>query len=53
MEVRAAFFEDILREKGHRYRRVLIPLCLVLTAILAFPQLDFSDLSFFGVSPEH
>ena len=45
------YYDDILGEKGHRYRRVFIPLCIVLAAILLLPGLDYSGLSFFGIKP--
>lgn len=45
-----AQFEDILREKGHRYRRVLIPICLIILAIYWLEGLNFSALTFFGLT---
>ena len=46
-----AYFRDILREPGHRYKRVVLALCLILIGISLYPNLDFSQLSLFGIKP--
>ena len=46
-----AYFKDILGEKGHRYKRVVLALCLVIIALSVIPDVDYSKLSFFGLAP--
>jgi hypothetical protein len=46
-----ASFRDVLQDRTHKYRRSLIAICVVLIAIYWLPNLNFEDLSLFGVKP--
>ena len=47
-----ASFSDIVLERTHKVRRTLIAVSLILIAIYCLPNVDFSDLSLFGIKPE-
>jgi hypothetical protein len=43
--------DDILGEKGHRYKRAVLGFSIVLIVLSLLPNLDYSGLSLFGVKP--
>jgi hypothetical protein len=46
-----ASFTDILQDRTHKYRRTLIAVCLIVTAVHVLP-IRFDELSLFGIKPE-
>jgi hypothetical protein len=45
-----AFFQHILGEQGHRFKRALLALCLI-TIGLSVPEINFEGLTLFGIKP--